>query len=168
MHHDSGELDCEITEAVPPGYEEDYESYTGIDSDNGFDGCRWENIFGGEDHSCDIWNYLQQVRVDVTKLWFDPKPEFNNPMYAHAYYSCVNEQFSDVSGTLWFYGVEDDDYFYVYPHWNGLTTCTVDENSNQSGVITDDSDCSSLSVTPGVGNECTITNTRFYEGCWPC
>jgi hypothetical protein len=31
-------------------------------------------------------------------------------------------------------------------------------------AASDDSSCSRLSLTPGHGNACTITNTRFYEG----
>ena len=36
--------------------------------------------------------------------------------------------------------------------------------STTGGVISDDSDCQDLMIAPGVGAECTIENTRLYEG----
>jgi hypothetical protein len=51
----------------------------------------------------------------------------------------------------------------VEPDWNGGTNCRVDETVNDSSVEVDN-DCGNLNVTIGEGDECTITNTVFYEG----
>jgi hypothetical protein len=172
---DGGEMDCDITEAVPPGYSENYESNGGVDSDNQVAACRYEDVSFGGNFICVISNTLEQVRVDVRKLWYDDHPEFNRPMFARARWNCESGNYfvdepeffgceGDVCGSLQFYGADSTDSFYVYPHWNGSTYCWVDEHVFESGVVSDAGDCSSLIVSPGAGNACTITNTRFYEG----
>jgi uncharacterized repeat protein (TIGR01451 family) len=176
---DAGEMDCDIFEVVPDGYSQDYEAGSnGGVADSIYDdvnGCHYDGVQGG-DFYCDIYNDLDPVCIEVNKVWFDEHPEFNNPTFAKAFWTCwnTNEQVDrnffgcpyggDECGHLWFYGEVDSDQFCFFPHWNGTTVCDVDERLFESDVISDDSECQNLSVAPGMGNECTIYNTRFYEG----
>jgi hypothetical protein len=170
---DSGELDCSITEDVPPGYAANHVDSLSSDPSQ----CLYENVDQGDPFWWVIFNTLQPVRVDVRKVWFDDHPEFSNPMFARARWNCSNAstgdgaddaQFfgcdGDTCGSLHFYGVDSTDSFYVYPDWDGTTYCWVEERVFESGVESDSRSCSHLSVAPGHGNACTITNTRFYEG----
>jgi hypothetical protein len=172
VEFDHNQMDCDITEVVPLGYSENYESNGGLDSDQGVSACRYLNIGGGSDFSCVIENDLDQVRIDVTKRWIDDNPQFNNPTFAKADWNCYNAQFDDRGffgchgndcGTLHFYGAVSTDSFYVFPDWDGSTYCSVEESVFESGVESSDN-CGRVYVTPGRGNACTITNTRFYEG----
>lgn len=177
VNAESGALDCTVTESVPPGYIEDYESYNGIDSDDDFDGCRWENIFGGESHVCDINNALLPVDVVVMKEWIDENPQFQNPTWAEITIGCNAPILDDCSQADGICGIEGDEIwtettyidpdnpgeFEVLPHWDGSTFCSVSETL-EPGVIQDADDCSVIPLLPGQGGECTIINTRFYEG----
>ena len=77
----AGELDCDVTESVPAGYLASYDSNGNLDSGGGT-ACEYEAVSGGDEYLCLIRNDLQQVQVDVEKIWMDPNPEFNNPTFA--------------------------------------------------------------------------------------
>jgi len=169
---ESGDLNCEITEVEPAGYSAQYhngEIFTGAS-------CVFEDIEAGSFHTCEISNFVDEVTVDVTKVWIDENPQFNATNYAEAYWSCQNAAYAceegpegaggeSCSGYLEFDGNPDTDRIYIRPSWDGGTTCTISEvNIADGGVEIDDSDCASITLFPGVGGECTIYNTRLYEG----
>ncbi len=162
--------DCQITETDLPGYTTTYtasgDSVIGDESD-----CFYENVQPGDENLCVIFNDLDPVTVTVHKVWFDEHLEFNNSLWARAHYDCVGEQniFDSpdhfYSNTLWFHGLVDSDTFDVWPHWNGLTWCYAEERVKDSSVDSDDSECEELPVRIAEeGIECTIYNTRIYEG----
>ncbi|MDX1555632.1 MAG: IPTL-CTERM sorting domain-containing protein [Xanthomonadales bacterium] len=157
-----GQLDCEITETTgSDGYSQEY--FFGANSS--LDGCLYEGVEYETTNVCVVNNALQAVDVEVTKWWLDEGPGFASFDYAEATYSCVNEQFGDdVFGTLEFLGDGDTQSFSVFPDWDGSTTCTVTETVVETGVEFDDSECQSLSVTPGNGATCNLYNTRLFEG----
>jgi hypothetical protein len=168
---EQGALDCEISEDVPAGYTASYQS-----SDNVGDplvSCEYEDLSGGQ-YSCAITNSLEQVDVDVTKVWIDENPQFNGANIAEASWSCSNVAFPCLdgiifngcdSGNLNFFGNPGEDSFSVYPSWDGGTTCSVSEvEVLDSNVEIDDSECDSVVVFPGTGGSCTIYNTRLYAG----
>jgi hypothetical protein len=155
---DSGELDCSVIEAALAGYTASYD-----DGSPAGDACSFEDVTAGVELLCVITNGPLAVDVEVTKQWFDEQLGEVIPE-ADAFYECFGEVFEPVSGGLHFEGVEDTESFQVFPHWNGGTTCTIEERVNDSSVESDDSDCQQLSVTLGQGASCTITNTRFFEG----
>lgn len=169
---DSGNTDCSVTETVPAGYSVAYS--TEQSGETNPDGCFYEDIEQGSELECFITNAIQPAEVVVRKVWIDERPEFMNPMFAEAEYSCFDEGQLDgevPSGVnlLFFNGADSTDSFNVVPHWNGETTCTVSEVEVEIGVETDDSDCEEIPVVPGHtadpgGSDCTITNTRLYEG----
>ncbi len=162
-----GAMDCVVTEEVPVGYEAFY-NFNDTGSD---EGCVFEEVSAGF-YQCEIDNSLLPVEIDVTKVWIDENPQFNGQNIAEAVWSCSNEAFCNVgflgdecSGYLNFYGNPGSDSFLVYPDWENGTVCDVDEVFvADGGVEIDDSECQNLTVWPGVGAECTIYNTRLYEG----
>jgi hypothetical protein len=140
-----GDLNCSISEdPVPEGYVAWYfpEYEPGDPEDTS---CDFEGVVWGGYHQCGIANLLQSVEVEVTKWWLDDNPEFNAINFASANYSCVNE-WGDTYGSLDFLGDGDVESFYVYPHYNGTTTCTVVETVVEGGVEFDDSECYQMSV----------------------
>ncbi len=165
-----GELDCEVTEEVPVGYEA---SYNNGDTESSVS-CSWVDLTGGQ-YACAIDNDLLPSEVTVTKEWIDENPGFDAQNIAEAYWSCSNAAFcigsvgvnggGCASGYLDFYGNPDDDSFLVYPDWEDGTTCDVVETYVfDGGVEIDDSDCQDIVLFPGDSAECTIVNTRLYEG----
>ena len=157
------------------------------------DGCHFTNMVGGEETRCNIWNTLQRVEVEVTKQWFDEHPEFNNSRYTRLNWECTNVRTEQqrfipplndtlyghpglytADGYLHFVDSDfdpdniDDKSFYVLPNWDtsegNQTICTITERIKDSSVVSDDEDCEAVKLAPGVDGECTIINTRIYEG----
>ncbi len=169
----SGETHCEVTETVPEGYSVAYATTQGGEPNP--DGCFYTDIEQGSELECFISNSVEPVEVNVRKLWIDERPEFQNSTLAEATYTCTGEAEIDNlplnTGTLWFFGLDTFDSFEVLPHWNGQTRCSVTEEISGSGVDADDNECQDLPVLlgqatdPGAGEyDCTIYNTRLYEG----
>ena len=188
--YDQFELDCELSEVpVPTGYADSYVSGSeanGAAANVGHNAvsCYYEGVISG-DFTCDITDQVIPIKFDVRKLWYDEHPEFNNSKWARARWSC--DGVSSATGlcpigfacldkptnggpNLWFQGDDSDAWFWVWPDWDGLTTCTVEERVWDSSVETDDSDCFEVpvllgqDVTPDDDWECTIINTRIYDG----
>ncbi len=62
-------------------------------------------------------------------------------------------------------GNQSDDFRFC-PDWNGGTTCELKEIMRDS-FVESETDCVFLGVNaifPGEFHECTLTNTRIYEG----
>jgi len=163
---EQGELNCEVTENVPLGYTA---SYLGGNDDNDTT-CAWENLLGGQ-YGCVINNDLDEVEIEVTKVWIDENPQFSPSNVAEAEWFCQNVANDcdglgcNNSGELGFYGNPDTDSFFVRPDWEDGTTCSVVEvNIADGGVEVDDSDCQQILVFPGDSAACTIFNTRLFEG----
>lgn len=156
-----GEMNCTVTETESAGgYTVEY--FDGTTTSD--EGCSFEGVVLGGDYICEVTNTLLPVDIEVTKTWVDDNPQFETPLVAQASYVCENEQFGDSAGSLFFIGNPDSQTFSVFPSWEETTTCTVEEDFTEGGVETDDSECQSLSVSPGNGNACTIVNVRLYEG----
>ncbi len=51
----------------------------------------------------------------------------------------------------------------VIPDWDGGTSCSVEESQQDQSVEVSNG-CTNLLAQVGEGDECTITNTVFYEG----
>jgi len=165
-----GAMNCVITETAPAGYTASYDN----GSETNDTGCEFEAVTEGFLGVCNITNTLDEVDVEVTKVWIDENPQFDAVNIASAYWFCENTAFCEVgneggcnqdSGNLDFYGNPGTDSFSVFPSWDGGTECEIYEiNLPDGGVEVDDSDCQSIVVSPGSGGECTIFNTRLYEG----
>jgi hypothetical protein len=135
------------------------------------DGCYYDAIQSGG-FVCDLTNELLPVEVEVTKEWLGDleQTEAFVKLYANADYTCYDVlngpggPVGTIGGSLSFEGQEDTETFYVYPHWDSDSYCVVTEDTVYSAVEADDSDCAKVEVEVGMGGECTITNTVFFEG----
>ncbi len=157
---EQGALNCTVTEGTPDGYTASYDDGDGVSAVN----CSWVDLTAGQ-YTCAITNTLNQVEVEVTKVWIDENPQFNAQNVANADWSCSNVAFGPNDGLLQFEGNPGVDSFFVYPDWDTGTTCSVTEVILlESGIEVDDSDCQGIVVFPGVDGACTIFNTRLYEG----
>lgn len=178
-----GDLNCEVYEtSVPFGYEAGYNGDYGEDgvaasAGETDDACVYTGIESA-DFTCEIYNSLQEVDLTVNKEWIDDNPGFNLPTWVEIEVQCFNlaenmpfgpdagycelEGGADVCFTDYIDPAYPGNYGF-YPHWNGSTYCTVTE-SLEPGAEGDVSDCASVPLAPGVDGECTIVNTRLYEG----
>ena len=181
--YEVGTLDCDVFEdPVPVGYAPDHvASFDPIDAlfggvtDDDL-GCYYTEIQTGT-YGCDITNTLLPVDVTVNKQWFDEHPEFQNPTLVEITFSCnapiVDNCEVGIEGDCGGEGSEDSVEIYidpenpgefqVLPHWDGSTVCSATEEP-QPGVIQEQEDCAAIVLVPGQGGECTLVNTRFYEG----
>lgn len=171
---DSGATNCAVTETAPDGYTVVYA--TEEDGPTNPDGCIYNNVEQGAELECFIFNSVEPVQINVQKLWMDEHPEFQIPMIAEAQFECTGEaeldtQDAGTESVLWFLGDDSFDTFNVLPHWNGQTSCTITEQVSDSSVESDDSECAQIPVLlgqatdPAAGEyDCTIYNTRLYEG----
>jgi hypothetical protein len=76
---EQGTLDCEVTEVVPAGYSAFY-----LTGDEGSEeSCSWTDLQVGQ-YVCRIENSLDEVEVEVTKVWIDENPQFNPGNVAEA------------------------------------------------------------------------------------
>lgn len=180
--YEVGTLDCDVFEdPVPTGYQPDHTaSFDPIDALFGSVtdddvACYYTEIQTGT-YGCDITNTLLPVDVTVNKEWIDEHPEFQNPTLVEITFSCnapIEDSCSQADGVCGIEGGNDSETIYidpdnpglfqVLPHWDGSTVCSATEEP-QPGVIQDQEDCAAIPLAPGQGGECTIVNTRFYEG----
>jgi hypothetical protein len=169
-----GDLDCEVSEVLPPGYRSSY-ACEGDSKCSATEAgpCVFTGVNADDGNLCEIKDFLKPVPVDVTKSWRDENPEFNNPTSAVADWYCKNAKTSgsdtspgDVSGQLTFTQAEQTRTFNVFPHYdeNKATVCNVND-SPEAGIVADDTECVGLEVSVGSDRlGCTIYNTRLYEG----
>lgn len=167
---EDGNMNCQVTETVPEGYTASYNN--GDETNN--TGCAFEGVRGGSFNTCVITNSLNEVDVEVSKVWIDENPQFNPVNYAEASWFCSNVAFTCDpdgvinncdSGNLQFLGNPGSDSFSVFPSWDGGTVCTVSEAVIADGnVESDGSECVGVTLFPGAGASCTIYNTRLYAG----
>jgi IPTL-CTERM motif len=185
-----GELDCDVWEDPVSGYSADYyieednaESITDED-----DACEFEDVSSGGDDDvqnvCEITNFPDYQTVTINKDWviegsggdsLDPKyklelvcegPDFRGEhpgiISGGKYYKGYwHKWFKNYSGT------DNEEYSAeVLPDWKEGTECWVNEKVYDSSIEVTNG-CGgegALEVSIGAGDECTITNTVFYEG----
>jgi hypothetical protein len=162
---DDGELDCEVTEEVPAGYDAEYFNGTTTNSTS----CKYLDVAWGAAFVCRVTNSPAPVDVVIHKDWV---------VEGASDLSGVSDEYridlrcdSEILGGsnygdiwhLWWYGEGDDTFIAeVIPEFPS-TTCWVEESVFDSAVETDNG-CGQFEVSVGNGHECTITNTVFFEG----
>ena len=179
---ESGEMNCSITEDSEAGYIPLYAaSGDSIHSDDEPDnpGCHFFNVDGGDNNVCHIINTPAPVAVRIEKVWIDAgasddeiSDDFGLTLYCD----------SEIVGGNSDYGGEATssssvpDYWYkdfsgsghevftamVIPDYPS-SNCHVEE-AFVNDTVDVDNGCGNLTVSVGMGDSCTITNSVFFEG----
>lgn len=175
--YDDGELDCEVTESVPEGYDAQYSN------------CEYTDLPWSATETCNITNTPLPVTVEATKDWviegsggdsLDPgyklkltcEDEIVNGDECQGMSSVgVGDDYGyHCQEGTWSYkwwnesGTDDATYTAaVIPDWDGGTSCWVEESVYDDSIEIGNG-CNDLHVAIAEGDECTITNTVFYEG----
>jgi hypothetical protein len=161
---DDGEMDCEITESVPAGYEAEY--FDGVTSSG--TSCTIADIGWGQNFNCAVTNSPAPVDVEIEKEWViegdslnGVSTEFRIDLF------CDSEIFGGSNyGETWhlWWNDEGDAVFtaQVIPNYPN-SNCRVEETVFDSAVEVDNA-CGEFTVSAGNGHSCTITNTVFFEG----
>ncbi len=178
---DSGELECTVSEDPVPGYRTDFLASGDSDSSNETDGCVFASVSAGDENACVVVNTANPVEVVINKEWViegsggdivdtsyrlilhcnamieegyscDPASGLDSPASLPGYSMCRD-----------FYGTDSGSFVAMvqpdYPDSN----CWVEEKVYASGIEIDNG-CGDIVVSAGTGDECTITNTVFFEG----
>jgi hypothetical protein len=152
--------------------------------------CGWLDVQSDDSNLCGVFNTPAPVDVDVTKVWetfgaeqadFDPDVDITLICEAGAEIVGGTESNNVWSRTIPVTDFDDDDgnyigegtaEFEVIPNWyptasdpddQVFTKCSATENIVSDAVEVDNG-CVEIEVAVGMGDECTITNTVFFEG----
>jgi hypothetical protein len=157
----NGDLNCSATEATVQGYTA---SYTNV-SQGGSNAtsCSYSGVSDGNADECKITNNLDNVKVRVTKEWVDAKLSYNGDQTVEVALMCQPK-----GGSVYKVGEQK---IFPSPGYTDFSfkpsylteTCFVTEMEG-ADFVADVSDCRGLMVAPGVGDACTVVNTRLYEG----
>lgn len=174
-----GELDCTVTEDGEAGYIGSYYDGTAVTDT----ACEFLDIAAIAELSCEITNTPAPVNLDITKEWViegaasDINTGYELIVHCDAEIvdgdqSCLNgvpganaagEQIQTISN--WCMVITDEGpnlhTVQVIPGYPS-SSCWVDEVVYDDAVEVDNG-CGSLTVSAGVGDACTITNTVFFE-----
>ena len=149
-----GEMDCEVSVT-------DAEGYTPSAA------CEFTAVADQSSNECDFDLSADFSTFEVTKVWIDENPGFDNNTFASADFSCSGvfngATHGNFNGNVNFVGDEATANIGLRPHWDASTVCTVYE-APVNGAESDASDCEAVSVLLGSDAACTIYNTRLYEG----
>ena len=156
--------------------------------------CSWADVTADNVGYCAVYNRATPVDVDVTKVWetfgaeqadFDPSVgiSLNCPDAIEVCAGTIcssSSAFISLSEGAGDFEDEDGNYigegvaeFTVVPTWYPtesdpddqlFTECTATESGVSSSAVEVDNGCGDIEVEAGMGDECTITNTVFFEG----
>jgi hypothetical protein len=173
----NGTLDCDVTEVVPQGYSASYNNGTVVSAT----GCEFDDVSIGEDNVCTITNTPINVNVIVNKDWIIEgtgggilDPTYTLTLFCDAFIEGFTGSGAGVWSKILFNGKSDQDRSFlskVTPYWGvGGSKCWVSETAFSSAVEINLADCGTslgnarLQIFIGRGDECTVTNTVFFEG----
>ena len=105
----SGDINCDVFETVPNGYQQSYAASGDSLSDSDLDGCYFTDVDGGDENLCAITNTLLPVDVTVNKEWIDDNPGFNYPTLVEITFSCNADIVGDCTDVDGICGIEGGD-----------------------------------------------------------
>ncbi len=156
---EEGTMDCEATETgSPDGYTVTYDS------------CSWLGVNSADTNICVINNTVDDVTFRVNKVWDINIEGSDIDTSADITVTCnspiTNNGAVEDNGT-WSYtqttfGTDHVDAAVtpMLPY----TTCSATESGIFGSAVDSDNQCSGIVLRAGNGNDCTITNTVFFEG----
>jgi hypothetical protein len=175
---ESGELICDISETGVDGYTAVYTA-VGDGGSSDADGCHFNGVEGGSENACNIVNEVDDVQIDIEKLWVIEGDGASNVdlsytlvLYCDA--NIVNDSAycpGNMAGREGQYYSEckvfngegaDDFYALVTPDYPS-SNCWVEEINLDDAVVVANG-CRDMNVSAGSGDNCTIVNTLFFEG----
>ena len=152
-------MDCEATETGSPnGYSVTYDS------------CSWTGVNSADTNVCVINNTVDDVTFRVNKVWDINTDGSDIDTSADITVTCnspiTNNGAVEDNGT-WSYteatfGTDHVDA--VVTPMLPFTTCSATESGIIGSAVDSDNQCSGIVLSAGNGNDCTITNTVFFEG----
>ena len=156
---DDGAMDCTVSETdSPDGYAAAY------------DDCAWTGVSGGDSNVCVVNNTVEDVTFRVNKVWEIGTGGSDIDTSVDITVTCdspiTNNGAVEDDGT-WRYTETTFGTDYVDAEVTPMrpyTTCSATESSLPSSAVETDNQCSGIELSVGNGNECTITNTVFFEG----
>jgi hypothetical protein len=158
---DPGALDCTVSEDALTGYDTSYSASGDSDNSDEPQGCVFTDVAAGDDNACLITNAPAPVDVVITKEWvFEGSTETDVDTHYELTLHCDAEI---VGGNDSFSGVGPDTFTAQVIPGYPASHCYVDEHVYDDAVEVDNG-CAELVVSAGSGDECTITNTVFFEG----
>lgn len=161
-----GAMDCLITETPVPGYTTEY--FDGTTTNN--TGCAYDAVGFSQGNICIITNTPGPVTVTVNKEWIyqNTGNDIDESFEFEILCDAVITGGTDI-GEGWYSdggsGVGDDSFdFEVFPTLGGNVCSATEIPTEESGIVTDSSDCQNMPIGIAQGAECTITNSVFFEG----
>jgi hypothetical protein len=159
---------CEVTESgSPEGYVPSFFNHE-TSSDTS---CVFETVHGANVYACEITNTAANAQFTVTKQWELPDGVSESLDDVEVNVSCSadilsvdGQPVSDPgSSTTVFLGDGESSILEVDTSASAAT-CTASETGTQTGVEASYENCSNVGLMAGSSEECTITNTVFFEG----
>jgi hypothetical protein len=160
----TGELDCDVFEAVPDGYSPtyaaDFDEFANAVISHDAEGCHFVDVVNG-DFTCHIENSPDPVEVEIIKDWVFENSSVTSGIdtrYSLGLYCEEPIGLVDV-----FEGEGSDTFFAQVTPQYPSSHCWVVETVYDSAVEIDNN-CNDLEISAALGGDsCLITNTVFFE-----
>jgi hypothetical protein len=178
---DSGELNCTVSEDPVPGYESSYSASGDSAVSHDDEGCAFIDVAAGDENACLVRNDPSLVDVVINKEWVieggggaGVDTSYQLTLYCTSLIeggdTCQVSGSADAPAGQYesaackdFYGTDSDTFIgRVLPEYP-QSHCWVEEEVYASGIEIDNG-CGDIVVSAGNGDECTITNSVFFEG----
>lgn len=164
----SDTVTCEVTESgSPEGYVSSFYNHD-TESDTS---CVFDPVHLGNVYSCEITNTAANAQFTVTKQWVMTDGVSEAPDDVEVNVSCSadivsvdGQPVANPDGTATVLLDDGESSVLGVDTSTGAATCTATETITQSGVEVSYEGCTNAALVAGSSEDCTITNTVFFEG----